>query len=233
MPGRTPVQGPAPASPHEAGDPAGLRGPLPPDGGSPRTEGYARHSHGLEQFLNHLHSQEPLSVLDVGGANQANVEFLTGLGHKLLSEDFLRVLDATAAAGPSGGAEAGGEQEQVDSFLEQCLDFPVECVDGVLLWDSLEYLPPPLLKAAVDRLYYVTRPGAYLLAFFHADEKAAEVPAYKYRIHDARTLMLTQERMRRPCQIFNNRSVEKLFRRFQSVKFFLARDHLREVIVRR
>ena len=39
--------------------------------------------------------------------------------------------------------------------------------------------------------------------------------------------------MRRPLQLFNNRGVEKLFQRFHSVKFFLARDHLREVIVRR
>jgi hypothetical protein len=38
---------------------------------------------------------------------------------------------------------------------------------------------------------------------------------------------------RKPAQIFNNRSLERLFQDFQSVKFFLTRDHLREVIVRR
>jgi hypothetical protein len=38
---------------------------------------------------------------------------------------------------------------------------------------------------------------------------------------------------RRPAQIFNNRSLEKLFQDFQSVKFFLTRDRLREVIVKR
>jgi hypothetical protein len=38
---------------------------------------------------------------------------------------------------------------------------------------------------------------------------------------------------RRPAQVFNNRSLEKLFQDFQSVKFFLTRDRLREVIVRR
>jgi hypothetical protein len=39
--------------------------------------------------------------------------------------------------------------------------------------------------------------------------------------------------MRRPAQLFNNRAIEKLFREAQSLKFFLTRDHLREVIVRR
>ena len=38
---------------------------------------------------------------------------------------------------------------------------------------------------------------------------------------------------RKPEQIFNNRSLEKLFQGFESLKFFLARDNLREVIVRR
>jgi hypothetical protein len=38
--------------------------------------------------------------------------------------------------------------------------------------------------------------------------------------------------MRRPAQLFNNRSLEKLFHRFESVKFFLTREQLREVIVK-
>ena len=39
--------------------------------------------------------------------------------------------------------------------------------------------------------------------------------------------------IRKPAQVFNNRSLEKLFQEFESLKFFLARDKLREVIVRR
>ena len=173
-----------------------------------------------------------MCILDVGGATQANVAFITGLGHKLYSEDFLRALDAAG--------ELAGEGSPVDlapgvilAFLRRNLDFPDGSLDGVLLWDSLEFLPQPLLKATVERLHHVTRPGAYLLAFFHADEKAASVPSYSYRISDARTLLLTHRRLRRPAQLFNNRAVEKLFRDFESVKFFLTRDHLREVIVRR
>jgi hypothetical protein len=44
---------------------------------------------------------------------------------------------------------------------------------------------------------------------------------------------LTPRGQRKPAQYFNNRSLEKLFQKFHSVKFFLTRDHLREVIVRR
>lgn len=198
---------------------------------SPLAEAYTRHSHGLEQFLSQIRTEESLHILDVGGVTQSNVEFVTGLGHKLFSEAFLRPLDPSRSTAQDGDIAA--DQQAAEAFLSENLEFPAGWFDGVLLWDTLEFLPPPLLKATIERLHHVTKPGASLLAFFHADEKAVEVPSCSYRIHDAATLLLAHRQMRRPCQCFNNRSVEKLFQRFQSVKFFLARDHLREVIVRR
>ncbi len=219
--------------PRGAGADAPAQPPSPVGASSlPAAEGYARHSLGLEQFLSQLRTPEPLRVLDVGGVTQANVEFLTGLGHKVFSEDFRRPPLPSWAGAECGSAEEPG-QEAIGAFLRQNLEFPAAWFDAVLLWDALEFLPPPLLKATVERLHQVTSPGGHLLAFFHADEKAAEVASYSYRIQDAATLMLVNKRLRRPCQSFNNRSVEKLFQHFQSVKFFLARDHLREVIVRR
>ncbi len=187
-------------------------------------EAYARHSHGLEQFLCNLRTPESLTMLDLGGVTQANVEFLTSLGHRLYSEELLRSLDSSTQE---------SDEEFIHGFVSANLDFPAESFDGVMLWDSLEFLPPALLKAVLDRIYFVCKPGAYLLAFFHADERAASVPSYSYRIQDACTLALVNRHMRQPAQLFNNRSVERLFQRFQSVKFFLTRDHLREVIVRR
>jgi hypothetical protein len=233
LPGSEPVRKPAPVfSPGAANAGRAAQPPSPDDTDPASTEGHARHSHGLEQFLSQLTTQESLCVLDVGGATQANVGFLTNMGHKVYSERFLDLLDTLDKDAPDDPAPAPS-LAFVDTFLRQNLDFPAGWFDGVLLWDSLEFLPPPLLKATVERLYYVTKPGAYLLAYFHSDEKAAELATYSYRIRDSSTLMLARKRMRQPCQPFNNRSVEKLFQRFQSVKFFLARDHLREVIVRR
>ena len=76
-------------------------------------------------------------------------------------------------------------------------------------------------------------PRAYLLAFFTAVERATEVPSYTFRIVDNKTISLTERGMRPAGQVFNNRSLEKLFGKFDSVKFFLTRENLREVIVRR
>src|SRR6476646_1544828 len=43
----------------------------------------ARRSNGAEQFFSALQGTEGLSILDLGGASQANISFITDLGHRL------------------------------------------------------------------------------------------------------------------------------------------------------
>jgi hypothetical protein len=191
----------------------------------------SRHSNGLEQFFNHIQGRSGLRVLDLSGASQANIGFITNLGHKIYSEDLLKSLDL--AFGDGDFFENQAAPERVERFLSQSFDFPEGHFDGALAWDCLEYLTPALLKPVVERLSRALRPQSYLFAMFHAEERAGAIPAYHYRISDAKTLLLSFREMRRPAQYFNNRAVEKLFETFESVKFFLTRDALREVIVKR
>jgi len=184
----------------------------------------SRHSNGLDQFFSYIKGESGLSILDLAGVNQANVSFITNLGHKIYSEDFLRSLR-------QGSDEEG--LPRVDAFLNQNLNHPDGTFDGVLVWDALEYLSAPLLTATVERLYRIVKPGSYLFAVFQAHEKAQSVPQYSFRIKDSKTLLVADRGPRKPEQVFNNRSLEKLFQDFESLKFFLARDKLREVIVRR
>ena len=195
--------------------------------------GYSRHSHGLEQFFGHIDNESRLSILDLAGITQANVTFITGLGHRLYSEDFLRSLPDDLAGSDEESLATQAGRARIDRFINQSLGFPDEFFDGVLVWDILEFLSPPLLKKTVERLFRIAKPGSHLLAFFHAEEKAASIPVYSYRIIDSKTLFLIPQGMRSPVQLFNNRGIERLFQQFRSVKFFLARDHLREVIVTR
>ena len=101
------------------------------------------------------------------------------------------------------------------------------------MWDSLQYLSPTLLDLTVKKLHRLLAPGAMMLAFFHSDEKARVVPTHYYRIHDMRTLSLVDRGSRPIAQFFNNRVIEKSFAEFASVKFFITRDHLREILVQR
>ena len=188
-----------------------------------------RSSRGLEEFFQYIRDQSGLTILDLGGATQQNVSFITGLGHRLYTENFLQVL------GDTFGGEDSAEQSnsgQIDYFLKQAFDYEDGYFDGVLIWDVLEYLHPALLSAVVERLHKVVRRKSYMLAFFHSDDKLASVPHYSFRIQDLKTLEITQRGLRRPAQLHNNRSVEKLFGKFESVKFFLTREQLREVIVK-
>ncbi len=196
------------------------------------TQSHTRASNGLDQFFSSIQDQQNLSILDFAGASQANVSFITTLGHRIFSNDILHTLDE--AFGGEGDFVANqADPRRADYFLRESLDFSERSFDGALVWDTLQFLAPPLLQETVDRLFHVLRPQSALLAFFHAEEKANLVPLYNYRIVESKTLSLTPRGERKPAQYFNNRSLEKLFQKFHSVKFFLTRDHLREVIVRR
>lgn len=191
-----------------------------------------RSSHGLEQFFASIQGQENLSLLDFSGATQANVSFITSLGHRIYSNDVLRTMEE-AFGEPGEFIARQSDPERAALFLRESLDFPDQSFDGALLWDTLQFLAPPLLEDVVDRLHRILRPQSSLLAFFHAEEKADSAPLFTYRIVDSKTMSLTPRGERRPTHYFNNRSLERLFQKFASVKFFLTRDHLREVIVRR
>ncbi len=190
-----------------------------------------RPSRGLEHFLLSIRDTPGLSILDLGGANQFNISFLTGMGHRLFSENVLRSLDECFG---DGDFYANQEvPERAEAFFQQTLDYLPGQFDGILAWDCLQFLTPSLLAAVVERLGRITRPEAFLLATFDADERAEYIVSYCYRIMDAKTLQLSPMDRRRPAQVFNNRALEKVFHDFSSLKFFLARDHLREVIIRR
>jgi 2-polyprenyl-3-methyl-5-hydroxy-6-metoxy-1,4-benzoquinol methylase len=188
-----------------------------------------RPSRGLEEFFAYIRGQSGLRILDLGGATQKNVTFITDLGHRLYSEDFLQILNDTFGA---DGTTDQSNPGRIEYFLKQTLDYQEGQFDGVLVWDVLEFLAPALLAAVVERLQHVVRPKSYMLAFFHAEDKLDAVPFYTFRIGGANALEVAQRGVRQPAQLFNNRSLEKLFGRFESVKFFLTRERLREVIIK-
>ena len=188
-----------------------------------------RASRGLEEFFRHIRDTSGLTILDLGPATQANINFITNLGHRIYTADFLQVL------GDAFGLENTVDQSnpgQIEYFLKQALDYPEGHFDGVLIWDVLEYLSPPLLAAVIERLNQIVRPNSYMLAFFHSDDKQDAVPYYTFRVQGVSMLQVATQGRRRPAQLFNNRSLEKLFGKFQSVKFFLTKERLREIIVK-
>lgn len=189
-----------------------------------------RHSSGFDQFCGFLQSTEGLSILDMSGASQANITFITGLGHRISSDDIVGTMQQCFGSDFYENQQAASNAQR---FIEQTLTFPDHSFDGALVWDALQFLVSPVLEETIGQLLRVMRPGGAMLLFFNADEKSARIPVYNYRIQDQKTLVQIPRGGYQHSQYFNNRMLERLFERTSSVKFFLTRDHLREVIVRR
>lgn len=185
----------------------------------------------MDQFFSSLRNDETLSILDMGGANQANISYLTDLGHRLSSEDLMGTMDQCFGDGDFFENQTMASRAQ--RFMDQSLLFPDDHFDAALVWDTLQFFAPGLLEQVIERLMRVMRPGGLMLAFFSSNEKVDRMPLFSYRIQDAKALVLAPRGTERQVQYFNNRSIERLFGNAQSLKFFLSRDHLREVLIRK
>jgi SAM-dependent methyltransferase len=189
-----------------------------------------RHSSGFEQFYAFLQARENLSVLDMSGASQANISFVTNAGHRISSDDIIGTMQQCFGEDFFEGQQAASTAQR---FVEQTLTFPDDFFDAALVWDAMQFLVSPVIEQTVANLLRVMRPGGLILAFFNANEKISRIPVHNYRIQDQKTLAMISRGAEQRCQYFNNRTIEKLFDKAESVKFFLTRDHLREVLVRK
>jgi len=187
-----------------------------------------------------LNSQEGLCVLDMGATSPSNIRFFTGKGHKNYSEDLLcSSLDPALRIRD----DAGGLVVDNRKFLEENLIYESALFDVVLCWNLPDYMEESLVKPTIDRLWSVMKPGGLLLAFFHTRDAGPDSACYRFHVTNTDMLEMqevkfappgrpaSEKQSPRPQRVFNNRHIENLFRDFASIKFFLARDNIREVLV--
>jgi hypothetical protein len=187
-----------------------------------------RRSTGFSEFLKWMAREEGLSVLDLGSTSPANITFFIGLGHRFHQEDLLRLsADKSLIVTNSTGEKTF----DVDRFLDENLRFERQEFDAVMFWDLADYLPEPLVKPVIERIHVGMKPGAILFSFFHTKDAGAQAPFYRYNIASKDTLEMQPATPYKLQRVFNNRHVENLFRDFNSIKFFLGRDNIREVLV--
>ena len=206
-----------------------------------------RRSSGLLELSRTWESAEGLCVLDLGSTSPNNIRHFTERGHRIYSEDLL-----TASTDPELATKDEQGNAILDSrkFLADNLVYPAAQFDVIFCWNLPDYLDESLVKPVVGRLWSVLKPGGMLLAFFHTRDAGPDSPCHRFHIVGADTLemqkiVLRREARRGPSgavhtaisdgfqlqRVFNNRHIENLFRDFASIKFFLARDNIREVLV--
>ena len=188
-----------------------------------------RRSTGFNQFTRYILRPDGQRVLDLGATSNSNIHFITGLGHKAYNEDVL-----AAANDPRlvmEGAEEGSTTVDVERFLAEELQYEAESFDAVLMWDVCDYLPEALVKPVVERIYRITKPQGALLAFFHTRDAGVEAPYCRYHIKNEETLELQRGPEFQLQRIFQNRHIENLFKEYRSIKFFLGKQNIREVLL--
>lgn len=228
-----------------------FRGSSPVPGQGLQTESASkrltRRSSGLGELSRTLASDEPLCVLDIGSTSPTNIAYLTERGHKIYSEDLL-----IASTDPSLAMKDEQGNPTLDSkrFLSDNLVFKAAQFDVVMCWNLADYMDESLVKPVMGRLWSVLKPGGMMLAFFHTKEAGPDAPCYRFHIIgndmlEMQPIVAKRESRRGPTgavhttlgggfrlqRVFNNRHIETLFRDFASIKFFLARDNVREVLV--
>ncbi|HSE47733.1 MAG TPA: methyltransferase domain-containing protein [Terriglobales bacterium] len=187
-----------------------------------------RRSSGLQEFVRALGKEEGLRVLDLGPTSPTNIARLTEQGHKVYNEDVLLASLDPAFQSPG---EDGKPFVDPKKFLEDNLNHQRHQFDAVLCWDVPDYMAETLVKPMVERLHYITKPGGVLLAFFHTRDAGPEAPYFRYHMVGNDALELQKGPRFRLQRVFNNRHIENLFKDFGSLKFFLAKDAVREVLV--
>ena len=188
-------------------------------------------------------SEDTLCVLDIGATSASNIRFFTERGHRIYSQDLLE-----ASTDPALTTRDQQGQPVIDSkkFLEDNLNYPNSHFDVVFCRNLPDYMDESLVKPVVARLWSVMKPGGMLLVFFHTREAGPDAPYYRYHITGTDVLEMHALNAKRDYKkeraagaaksftlqrVFNNRHIENLFRDFASIKFFLSRDNIREVLV--
>ena len=200
----------------------------------------SRRSSGMGEVSRILKSQEGLCVLDMGATSANNIRFFTDKGHKNYSEDLMRSsLDPALRVQDSEGKTVLDSKK----FLDENLVYANGQFDVVLCWNLPDYMEESLVKPTIDRLWSVMKPGGVLLAFFHTRDAGPDSTCYRFHVTDTDMLDMQEVKFAAPGRpasekqsprlqrVFNNRHIENLFRDFASIKFFLARDSIREVLV--
>jgi len=193
-----------------------------------------RHSSALKELHRNLAREENISILDLGATSATNISLFTGKGMKVCTEDLI-----VASTDPDLQIKDfdGNPTYDVDRFLKDNLAFEMRSFDAVLFWDIADYLPEPLVKPVIERICSLMKPGGHLLAFFHTKDAGPNSPYSRYHIAGEDTLDVQPIPRKgsggyyKLLRVFNNRHIENLFRDFASLKFFLARDNMREVLI--
>jgi len=204
-------------------------------GGTASAERMPRNSSGWGKILERMRGDESQRVLDIGPTSSGNINLITSLGHSIYLANLVEDAAKKEWAPPQADGTPG--PFDVERFLATHLTFSGRGFDIVLLWDTADYLPEPIVAPVIDRIHQVMEPNGQILAMFHSSSTASVTPLKadfsRYHLTDTNRVDVQRVGDYPLLNTFTNRQIEKLFENFKSFTFFLSKDNVREVLVTR
>lgn len=179
----------------------------------------------LHKFLASLQASDGPLLIDLGPVVGSNVTFFgEQLGCRLRVEDVAKDIDAHVKAGTT---------DRLPEFFVKRFKEAPGTVDGILCWDTLDYLDRPAAQALATALSALLKPDGCLLGFFSTAEQVD--PVYtKYVVVDESTLRYRTYPATRPRQrSLLNGDIIKLFKDLRVTDSFLMKSKVREMLFRK
>ena len=182
-------------------------------------------SPALHALVSRLPEDAAYSILDLGAASGANIEFFSRFRCRLQIADLPDAL-ASEELRPSL------ETDPAAAF-RRLLPVGREPFDVVLAWDVFNYLGRDQLRCLASELAWLSHPGALMLAYIST---AKEIPqeAGDFQIVDEKTVLWRlRTQGKRPSPRFAPADVERLVSGFAVVHSVLMRHGIREYLFER
>ena len=181
---------------------------------------------GFKTLLRGLRPEASHSLLDLGPALGANVEFFNSrLACRMRIADFYR-----SYAGR--GMAADGDDDAFRAAVRDILAFSSgETFDAVLVWDLFDYLRRPQIGALMEHVTPALRPGALLFLSLSYGKQIPAAPL-TFRIVDEQTLRYgAAGEPQRPCPRYKLPDLERQMPGFAVEASFLLRNGMQEYVL--
>jgi hypothetical protein len=179
----------------------------------------------LHKFLASLQAADGPLLIDLGPVVGSNVTFFgEQLGCRMRVEDVAKDIDRHVKDGTT---------DQLPEFFVKRFKEAPGTVDGILCWDTLDFLDRPAAQALATALSALLKPDGCLLGFFSTADQPE--PVYtKYVVVDESTLRYRTYPASRPRQrSLLNGDIIKLFKDLRVTDSFLMKSKMREMLFRK
>ena len=197
----------------------------------------------LSRFVSALAARPAPVVVDLGPAQGANVTFLGDrLSCKLYVEDLLSDVDTWGPLRvdlvPSPGLESDAVRRRTEAdrvrriqAAARVLPRNTGSVDGVLVWDVVDYLEHDAAQALAREVVRVLSPGGIAL-LCHSTERLSG--ARLYEIVDGMTLRHRPGPSGWPARrVWPSRAITEMYSELAICDSFLLTNGMREVVLRK